>query len=339
MAEPAVEIRRGGKVESLVHADGVVVESSGRVVAWFGNPERETYWRSSAKPFQAIPVITSGAAAQYHFTAEDLAMICASHGGEEKHVSRVSSILERIGAGPEHLICGVHPPSTRAAHDALLASGQAPHVLHNNCSGKHTGMLTLARQLGAPLEGYQLPDHPVQQAIRRSVALYTGYRDPDAIHTGVDGCGVPVFYLPLIRMAWAFSRLSDPRGVPDPEASAGRLIAEAVRQHPDLVSGEGRLEVTLAQATHHRLVAKGGAEAVYCLGIPDRGWGLAVKMDDGNSRPIGAVVAALLSMVDALSREEEARLAPVAHPIIKNHAGREVGEMVPIFSLKRGRTS
>jgi L-asparaginase II len=339
VADAAVEVRRGDRVESVIRADAAVVDSSGHLWAWIGNPDRETYWRSSAKPFQAIPVVTSGAAERFRFSEQDLAIICASHGGEPRHVERVSSILERIGAGPEHLICGVHPPSTRVYADALIRVGEAPHVLHNNCSGKHTGMLTLATQLGAPLEGYQEPDHPVQQAIRRSVGLFTGIEPAERIHTGVDGCGVPVFYLPVARMAYAYARLVDPRGIPDPEAGAARLIASAMSRNPGLVSGEGRLEVTLGEATGYRLTCKGGAEAVYCLGVPDRGVGVAVKVDDGTSRAIGVIVAALLSVMGLVSEEEAERLAAVAHPEIRNHAGRLVGEMVPVFEVHRGQVT
>jgi L-asparaginase II len=339
VAERAVEIRRGERVESVVRADAAVVDSTGHVVAWFGHPERETYWRSAAKPFQALPVVTSGAAARYGFTEEDLAIICASHGGEPAQVERVATLLARIEARPEDLICGVHPPSTRRYADALIRAGEAPSVLHNNCSGKHTGMLTLARQLGAPLQGYHEPDHAVQREIRRTVALFTGVTDPAEIPVAVDGCGVPVFYLPVVRMAYAYARLVDPRGVPDAEAEAARLLAEAIRRHPDLISGEGRLEVLLGEATDHRVTAKGGAEAVFCLGIPDRGLGIAVKIDDGTPRTMSVIVAQILLELDVLPADANGRLAEMARPAIKNYAGRVVGEMVPVFRLTSGRVA
>ena len=337
MAERAIEILRGEKVESEAYADVAVVDSLGQIQYWLGDPLRETFWRSSAKPFQAMPLIESGAVDVFHMSPREVAITCASHGGEEQHVELVQGLLEKINARPEDLVCGVHLPSHRETADRLLASGQLASVVHNNCSGKHTGMLALARMLKAPLEGYQLPDHPVQRAILEQVALMTGVKTPRSIYTGVDGCGVPTFYLPLAKMAYAYARLVDPRGLDSTPAGAAMIISEAMRSYPELISGTGRLEVTLAQATGYRLVSKGGAEAVFCLGVPDRGLGLAVKLADGMSRTIGSLVTAVLAEMGVLTDEEIQKLAAVMHPVIKNHAGREVGAMRPVFRLHRGK--
>jgi L-asparaginase II len=219
----------------------------------------------------------------------------------------------------------------------MLAEGISPSVVHNNCSGKHTGMLALARMLQAPLAGYHLPDHPVQRTILEHVAMMCGIKTPETIYTGVDGCGVPTFYLPLERMAYAYARLVDPRGLDTTSQGAAMLISEAIRMYPEVISGTGRLEVTLAEATGHRLVSKGGAEAVFCLGIPERGLGIAVKMADGVSRTIGPLVSAILAEIGVLNDQEIQNLAPVINPVIKNHAGREVGFMKPVFRLNRGK--
>lgn len=336
MAEIAIEFWRGDRMESRVHADVAVVDSLGQIRYWFGDPSRPAFWRSSAKPFQAMPVIESGGAAQYGFGPREVAMICASHGGETMHLSLVADLLSRIDATPNDLICGVHPPSHKPSADALIARGEEPHVLHNNCSGKHTGMLTLARALSAPLEGYQKPDHPVQQAIRHNVAYMTGMTEAE-LYTGTDGCGVPTFYLPLERMAYSFARLVDPRGLEPSKASAAMIVAEAMRAHPELVSGTGRLEVTLAEATEHRLVSKGGAEAVFCLGIPDRGLGVAIKIDDGVARAMPTLVAAVLKQMDVLSPKEQAQLQSLLEPEIRNHAGTLVGQIRPVLRLKSGK--
>lgn len=339
MAEPAVEIRRGDRVESIVRADVVVVDCTGRLVAWIGDPERQTYWRSAAKPFQAIPVITSGAAATFQMGAEDLAVVCASHGGEPSHVTHVMSLLERVGASPAQLILAPRWPTHHPSAEALRNSNEKPQAVHNSCSGKHSGMLALAAQLGAPFEGYEDINHPVQEAVRRVVALYTGYRHPGSIHVGGDGCGVPTFYLPLCRMAWAFARLVDPRGLPDAEARAGLMIAEAMRHHPALVASEGRWDAALAEAIGQRLVIKTGLEAVCCLGVPERGWGIAIKIEDGSSRAISALTTALLAVLGILTDDEARALSSLAQPSITNHAGRVVGEMVPVFEMKWGRVS
>ncbi len=336
MSEIAIELWRGDRMESRVRADVAVVDSLGQVRYWFGDPGRATFWRSSAKPFQAMPIVESGAAERYRFGAREVAISCASNGGEAMHVELVQDLLKRIDATPEDLICGVHPPSHRESALALVARGEEPFVLHNNCSGKHTGMLTLARGLNAPLAGYEKPDHPVQQAIRKNVAYMTGM-DESELYTGVDGCGVPCFYLPLTRMAYSFARLVDPRGLDPAKAGAAMIVSEAMRMHPELVSGTGRLEVTLAEATGHRFVSKGGAEAVFCLGIPDKGLGLAVKVDDGNSRVIPTLVAATLEQMGVLSMEERVKLQSLLHPDIRNHAGTLVGDIRVVMTLNSGR--
>ncbi len=339
MAERAVEIYRGNQVESVAYADVAVVDSLGHIQYWLGDPNRETFWRSSAKPFQAMPLVQSGAIDAFHLTPREVAMTCASHGGEDQHVELVQGILAKIAARQEDLICGIHMPSHRETTERMLAERRPAEIVHNNCSGKHSGMLTLARMLKAPLEGYQLPEHPVQRKILENVALMTGIQKPQSIYTGVDGCGVPTFYLSLARMAYAYARLVDPRGLdPEPQGAA-MIIAEAMRTYPELVSGTGRLEVTLADATDHRFVSKGGAEAVFCIGIPERGLGLAVKISDGTSRTIGTVVAAVLAEIGVLSDSEIQTLTNVIQPVIKNHAGREVGAMRPVFHLERSKLS
>ena len=323
-------------MESVVRADGVVVDSAGRVVAGFGHPHRETYWRSSAKPFQAVPVVLSGAAAQFQMDARDVAMVAASHSGEPRHTTRVERLLQRAGLTAADLACGVHWPKHAATAHAMRRAGLKPSPLHQNCSGKHAGMLLTAAARGVATAGYLEPDHPVQQTIRDVVAHFTGIAAP-RLATGVDGCGVPTFYLPLSRMAWAYARLYDGRGLPDDEAAAGQLVAEAMRTHPELVSGEGRLETRLAEATEGRILSKGGAEGVYCGALPERGWGVAIKIDDGGTRARGSLVAAVLSLLPVLAEETRTRLATLAVEPIHNDAGRPVGEMMPIVELQWGQ--
>lgn len=337
MAELAVEIWRGQRVESRAFADVAVVDSLGHVAYWLGDPHRETFWRSSAKPFQAMPIIIAGGAERFGFGPQDVAITTASHGGEAFHLALVQDLLSRIGAKPSDLICGIHPPSHRPTAEDLTRRGEAPSVLHNNCSGKHTGMLALARALDVPFTGYEAPDHPVQKTIRKMVAKMARIPREDSIYTAVDGCGVPTFYLPLSKMALAYARLVDPRGLDTAEAGAALIVAEAMRMHPEVVSGTGRLEVTLAQATRNRLVSKGGAEGVFCVGIPERGLGVAVKVDDGGARAIPALVTAVLTEIKALTDEEVGRLSSVMFSPVKNHAGNEVGRIEPVFHLKEGR--
>jgi L-asparaginase II len=339
VAEPAVEIRRGDHVESVARADVAVVDSTGRLTAFVGDPDRPTYWRSSAKPFQAIPVVVSGAAEQFGLMPDELAAIASSHNGEPEQLARVHGLMERIGVTPDDLVCGAHWPSDHESRDAMIRAVEAPSALHNNCSGKHTGMLALARRLGAPTAGYHEPEHPVQLAIARIVSLYAYGSERARLTTAIDGCGVPTFYLPLSRMAWAFARLVDPRGIPEAEGRAGQVVAEAMRLHPEVVGGRDTIEVRLARASGSRLMSKEGAEAVLCLGIPERGIGVAIKMDDGNPRTLPNVAAAVVALLGIFDDEKNGRLLDMARTVTYNVAGREVGEVLPVFRLTRGQVT
>ncbi len=337
MAELAVEILRSDRVESKAYADVAVVDSLGHVVAWMGDPYTETYWRSSAKPFQAMPVILSGAAERFAFDGPDLAIVAASHGGEPRHLELVAKLLEKISAKADDLVCGVDWPVSASAHDRLTKAGQTPTALHNNCSGKHTGMLAVARQLQVDPAGYHEITHPVQRAIFDNIRRMTGVASNAELITAIDGCGVPTFYLPLARMAMAYAQLADPRGLEMESAAAASVVAEAMRRYPELISGEGRLELRLAEASGYRFLLKGGAEAVFCLGIPERGWGIAVKVADGNPRTLAPAVIAVLAELELLDHNALDALHSLSLPVLRNRAGLAVGSMRPVLRLHRGR--
>ncbi len=337
MSELAVEILRSNRVESRAYADVAVVDSLGRVVAWMGDPYAETFWRSSAKPFQAMPVILSGAADHFGLDGRDLAIVAGSHGGEPRHVERVTKLLEKISAEPSDLVCGIHWPVSASAHDRMTKVGETPTTLHNNCSGKHTGMLAVARQLQISSAGYHESTHPVQQAILDNVRRMTGLSPNAELVTAVDGCGVPTFYLPLARMAFAYAQLVDPRGLEAQVAAAAVAVAEAMRRYPELVSGEDRLELRLAETSGYRFFAKGGAEAVFCLGIPERGWGVAMKVSDGGARTLAPAVLAVLAELELLDQNALDALHELWFPVLRNHTGLAVGSMRPVLRLHRGR--
>lgn len=339
MAEEAVQIMRGGNVESVAYADAAVVDSLGHLVAWVGDPERATFWRSSAKPVQAMAVVLSGAASDFSLSGPELAMITASHGGEPRHVQQVRQILEKISVPEDSLICGPHWPTTAHARQALRDAGEQPTRIHNNCSGKHAGMMMLARQLQVEAQGYEQPTHPVQEKIFRVVKMMTGTSPGQALITGTDGCGVPTFFLPLARMAFAYAQLADPRGLEIQDATAASILAETVRRYPEMISGDGRLEVRLAETTNHRFIAKIGAEAIVCVGVPERGWGIALKMADGNDRTLASALLALLAELDLLDQESLTSLHDTMFPVLRNHGGDEVGSMRPVLSVHRTRLS
>ncbi len=338
IAPPAlVELTRGPIVEAIHRGDLAVVDAAGSLIASVGDPRAKvTYWRSSAKPFQAMPLVYTGAADRFGLDAADLALCSASHQGEPMHTDRVLRILERVGCGPEALRCGAHAPYDPATADEMCAAGVLPSAIHNNCSGKHAGMLVLARHLGAPSETYLEPDHPVQREIMTSVRRVTG---SEQLATSVDGCGVPCFALSVERMAFAFARLMAPEELGEPFATAARTVRDAMRAHPALVGGTGRLDTDLMRLTSGRVVSKGGASGVLCVGI-DGGRGLALKIEDGAITPDysrGVACIEALRQLGVLDSATVLRLGSHARPAVTNVAGRVVGEARPAFQLDQAR--
>jgi L-asparaginase II len=290
-----VESRRGRTIESVHRVSVAVVDAAGRRVAVNGNPGFPTFMRSAAKPFQAMPVVADGAADAYAMSTEELALACASHNSERRQVAVTRGLLGRLGCTEADLACGPH--RALALELAVLLPGERPPDdieppghLASNCSGKHSGMLALARFHGWPAQGYHLPDHPVQQRCREEVARWTRL-SPAAIAEAVDGCGVVTFQVPLDAMAGAFARL----GVAD-EAAAVR-VREAMLAHPELVAGRHRLCTAVMRAYPGDVVAKVGAAGVYGVALPRRGLGLAIKVEDGDDRANMAALVAVLAQL------------------------------------------
>ena len=312
----AVEVTRGGIVESRHRVAAAVAEPGGRVTARVGDAEVAIFPRSSVKPIQAVALIETGAADGFGLGAAELALACASHGGEPAHVDRVRAWLARLGLDETALACGAHPPTHKASARALRAAGGAPSAVHNNCSGKHTAMLATAVHMGEPTAGYLDPAHPVQRRIRAVFEALTG---TSLAEPGVDGCGVPNWPMSTATLALAMANLIE-------RPAATRLFA-AMRAHPHLVAGTGRLDTALMTARPD-IVAKGGAEGVHVAVLPERRLAVAVKAEDGAGR---AADVALLAMLEHLvgGIVDDARLAPFAHAPVRNVAGRVVGEIRP----------
>jgi L-asparaginase II len=338
--ETLVEVTRGPLVESRHLGALAVVTAAGRLLYSCGDSDLRTFIRSSAKPMQSVALVESGAADAFGLTGRELAVISSSHNGEEMHTTCVAGILQKLSLGPELLACGLHAPLHEPAARRLAETGQAITVLHNNCSGKHAGMLALARHLGVPTEGYFRPDHPVQQRILATVAQLTGM-DPAGIAIGVDGCGVPVFGMPLRAAAWAFARLADPSGLPSNLAAAARRVVRAMQTYPEMVGGTDRFDTELMRQTSPRLFAKGGAEGFYALGLLPplggrvEGLGMALKIADGDQlgRARPAAVIETLRQLGALTGDDLAALSKWRTSEARNHRGEVVGEVRPAFSL------
>ncbi|MBO2522132.1 MAG: L-asparaginase [Firmicutes bacterium] len=335
MESITVLVTRGDLVESVHQVDAVVADAEGGVLAACGQAGLLTYWRSAAKPFQALPLIRKAAEEGIAFSDEEIAVMCASHSGEPRHVQVVAGLLARFGLGEEHLQCGAHPPYHEPSAVALWRSGESPRRIHNNCSGKHAGMLIFAKLLGADLSTYLDPGHPVQQAILDAVELFTAELRRE-IAVSVDGCGAPVFGLALSGMATAYARLaaSAPAGpaaglFDEATAGAARRIVEAMTSQPFLVAGTGRVCTALMEHLGPRVVAKGGAEGIYCVGLPEMGLGIALKARDGAGRATGPAILEILAALGVLDQAGPAAEALEAYrsPEVRNVEGRPVGRI------------
>ncbi len=281
-----VELTRGALVESRHRGHIAVADAAGCIKAAIGDPDYVTYMRSSAKPLQALAVVQSGAMEQLGLTVEELAVTCASHNGERAHVSAVSSILARAGATEDDLECGWHPPLNADAYRELMESGGRPGPLHHNCSGKHAGMIAVCATRGWPRAGYSRPGHPVQDYLSDIAAAWSGVPLSE-IELGTDGCGVPVVGLPLAAMATAWARLVRPLTMGAQWVEVAERVVGAMRSHPFMVGGTGRICTAINGWSGAQLVAKGGAEGVYLLASLEQGWAVAVKIEDGASRASG----------------------------------------------------
>lgn len=319
--EPLVVLTRGGLVEGVHRGRLVVCDASGTVLEAVGDSEAPVYLRSAAKPFQAMPLVLSGAADAFGLGEEELAVACASHNGEREHLEAVRSILRKAGLPEAALQSGAHPPLYAPAAEELARSGERPRELHSNCSGKHAGMLAVCAHQGWDTGSYREPTHPLQRWVLEIVARVCG-TERESVPTPRDGCGVPTFAVPLRGLAAGFARLATGRELPERLAGAARRIREAMRSRPYMVAGTGRLDTDLMRKTD--LVAKSGAEAVFAAGSPE-GWGVAIKISDGASRAVRpAVVAALGRLGVAVPGER-------GPSEVRNLHGEPVGRLIPLI--------
>lgn len=340
-ADSVVEVWRGPIVESRHRGHIAAVTGEGKMVAALGAPDTVTFLRSSGKPFQALPLVVSGAADRFGFTASEMAIACGSHSGEPVHVETVRSMLGKIGVDESALKCGVHEPFSAEVARELARNQQPPNVLQNNCSGKHAGMIALARHVGAPTETYDQWTNLVQQMIGRTVAQFSDVR-VDSIAVGTDGCGVPVFGISVRAMALMYARLVwPPTDFDGPTSDAAKRIVRAMISFPEMIGGtKSRLDTELIKAGNGRLISKIGAEGVYTIGVlPCDDWpsglGLALKIEDGDdhrARPPAVIEA--LRQLGVLTKTELIALADYAPTAITNRRGERVGEARAAFKLE-----
>ena len=303
-----VELRRGTVVESRHRVHVAVVDAEGTLVADAGDPQFVTFWRSAAKPFQAMPLIEDGVAERFKLTPQDLALICASHSSEPAQVAHVRDLLQKIGCSERDLLCGAHRPLSEAVAKDYETRGVRLTAVYSNCSGKHAGMLALAQHHGWPTEFYTRIEHPVQQRCLAEVARWTGM-PAEEIGVAVDGCGVACFAMPLVSMALAYARLEGP-------------IRDAMLKHPELVAGEGRPCTEMMRAHPGRVITKVGAEGVYSAQRVRERIGVALKVEDGHSVASALAMAAVLGELGLRPQPDSLVAKPTT-----NSRGETVGEM------------
>ncbi len=319
-------VSRSGFVESTHYGDAVVADGDGRVLAFAGDAQRWAYLRSSSKPLQALLVVQTGAADQFGFSEQELAICCASHCGSAEHVETVLSILAKLGLSEADLECGVHAPGDSDERNRLTCEGKEPGPAHNNCSGKHAGMLASALAMGVPTEGYSQRDHPVQKATLENIAAICDMV-ADEIRLGIDGCGVPTFGMPLRNMAIGFAGLTIPQDLSGELASAAERICDAMAAAPVMIAGQGSFTSTVLEVAGDTVTCKGGAEGLFTLGVRGRNMGLAVKVSDAGGRAQAPAVLAALRQLDILTDDQHERLADFACPQVINCHGEIVGQI------------
>jgi len=326
MPEPLVEVTRGDLIESVHRGHIAVADESGAILYHLGDPLFNLCLRSCAKPLQALPVIATGAADRYRLTPAELAVMCGSLNGQDFQVAAIRSILDKIGAAEGHLKCGIHQPSHRQTAQQLKEEGNTATPLHNNCAGKHAAMLALCAHHGWPFDGYISMKHPVQCLVRDTIASLSGF-PARQIGTGIDGCGVPVFFLPLANLARAYARLTS---TSDPAIS--RLM-DAALSHPEMIAGDERVCTDVMRALGKKVFAKTGAEGGYALSLMEKGWGIAIKIEDGSGRALSPAVVETLSQLGIAGGDELQRLQPYHRTPLYNHRKEMVGEVKPCFHL------
>ncbi len=319
-----VAVTRGQGIESEHKVHAAVVGEGDELLGAARDGDAFTFWRSCAKPFQIIPFLASGGFDELGWEGPQLAVACASHGGEPEHVALVERMLHDIGLEEGDLACGPHDPSSQRGAKILRESGQRPSRLHNNCSGKHTAMMAMARHKGWPPQGYERQDHPVQRHILHEIALWTDLPCSKIVQ-GVDGCGVVVFGMTLERMARAYSRfaVAAARGEEFP-----RRVIDAMSNNAFLVGGTDRFDSALIAETQGRVVSKVGAEGVHCALLTDRGIGVAVKVEDGAQRAQVPALLRVLQELGALPSQLSPRLQEWMRRPVKNTRGESVGDVV-----------
>jgi L-asparaginase II len=333
---PLAVATRGDAVDAIHYGSVAVVDRDGNLLYAAGDPEFLTLTRSALKPFQAMPFVAGGGVLRFRYTKAQVALLCASHSGEPRHVDAVAQMLAAAGNTAADLQCGTHAPGFYDARGEIPPPPPYSPLAHN-CSGKHSGMLAYCVQCGLPKESYLAFDHPLQQAIRRAVAHFTATPESDLV-AAIDGCSAPNYAVPLARLALGFARLASDRHDRD-YGSAPATLADAMTAHPEMVSGEHRNDLALMRAGRGDWVTKIGAEGVQAVGIRSKGLGIAVKVVDGGKRGLHPATVSTLDQLGLLDASQRAELAEWREPLVRNYRGMVTGKVRPAVVLDKGAGS
>ncbi|WP_186578590.1 asparaginase [Aquibacillus kalidii] len=331
----AIQVYRGNYLESSHQIHVAVVNAKGELHAYYGDPLRLTFARSSMKPFQAVPIVESGSMEAYDLTDRELSLFCASHNGEPIHREAVKEVLNKLHLQEDHLQCGTHIPRDTESYQELLKSGGELTQFFSNCSGKHSGMLAACSKQGFDLQTYRDVTHPYQQQIIEVIEDVSDYPQ-EKIKTSVDGCGVPVHRLPLFNLAKAFARLGSKRkwskGTPE-RVDALNRIRKAMITYPEMVAGTKRFDTDLMKAYRDRIVAKVGAEGVHCFADHKTGIGVAIKVEDGNERATNVASMEVLKQLNIGDESVISMLSDYHYAPVLNARKEQIGEIRPNFTL------
>lgn len=321
-----IEVMRGGVLESFHRGSVCAVNAKGEIIFSLGDPMQLCYPRSAMKFVQALPLVELGGIERFGLTTEEIAVTCGSHNGEADHLRVVRSILKKAGLEEHHLGCGAQYPTAKKDADALIKNSQSPGAIHNNCSGKHAGMLALCRLLNYPVEDYLNPEHPVQRLILTYVERIYEY-PAEKMVCALDGCTAPIYSIPVYHQALCFRNLSDPDRFEPATAKAIRIITEAVSTYPFMVAGTKRYCTEMMQVTAPEVIGKTGAEGVFCMSFMNEKIGVCIKIDDGKMQPQYNVAQALLEASGKFTAEQMSTLHSYATSPLYNFNKLETGEI------------
>jgi len=338
MAEVIVKVYRGKLIENIYRGDIAIVNNEGQTIYSIGNSDKITYWRSAAKPIQALAVIYSGAHKRYNLTEEEIAIMISSHNGEERHIKLVYSILKKINLTEENLHCGVCLPVHKPTAKSLKEKGVEITPVYNPCSGKHVAQLTLCQHYGWSIDDYYNIGHPVQKMILDIISAFTQY-PKEQIYLGSEDCGVPVFGLPIYCMSNAYARLTNWEVLPRKYQESARGIFNSMVKHPGLIAGIDRFDTDLMALSDGNLVAKSGSDGVFSIGIRNKdyktGMGITIKMESGNMKFLPMAVIRILEQLKIFPKEKIKKLNKYLPPDIKNFRHEKVGYFISDFYLNR----